>query len=47
MYHIFGHIHEDYGIWTNQTTTFVNASICDKRYKPIREPILFDLDIKA
>ena len=44
-YHIFGHIHQDYGVWQDGYTTFVNASICDRRYKPLRKPILFDVDI--
>ena len=26
LYHIFGHVHEGYGITTNGTTNFVNAS---------------------
>lgn len=41
--HIFGHIHEDYGMLTINGTTFVNASICDGRYQPINVPIVIDL----
>ena len=26
MYHLYGHIHEDYGIWTEGQTTFINAA---------------------
>ncbi|WP_372371198.1 metallophosphatase domain-containing protein [Candidatus Uabimicrobium sp. HlEnr_7] len=37
-YHIFGHIHEAYGITKNDHTTFVNASICTLEYKPTNQP---------
>jgi hypothetical protein len=43
LYHIFGHIHEGYGVWTDGTTTYVNASTCTLRYKPDNKPIVFDL----
>jgi len=42
-YHIFGHIHEGYGIIKNNDTTFINASICDYRYNPINQPIIIDI----
>ena len=25
-YHLFGHIHEDYGLWKDGKTTFINAA---------------------
>ena len=25
-FHVFGHIHEDYGIWKDGETTFINAA---------------------
>jgi Icc-related predicted phosphoesterase len=37
--HIFGHIHYSYGIKYFNGTTFVNASSCDERYRPINKPI--------
>lgn len=40
--HIFGHIHEDYGIKKVGETTFVNASICDPNYKPQNQPLVID-----
>jgi Icc-related predicted phosphoesterase len=43
-YHIFGHIHEGYGMWSNGETTFINAAICNRGYKPDRPPIIFDID---
>lgn len=41
--HVFGHIHEGYGVRKFQGITFVNASICDIAYKPKRKPIVIDL----
>lgn len=43
--HIFGHIHSGHGIWTDETTTYINASICNDNYQAINEPILFDIPI--
>eukprot|EP00111_Clytia_hemisphaerica_P001657 TCONS_00004697-protein len=43
MIHVFGHIHEAYGIWTDSTTTYINASTCTLRYKPSNKPIIMDL----
>jgi len=41
--HIFGHIHEDYGITKNHNTAFINACICDLYYQPIQQPIVIDI----
>lgn len=38
-YHLFGHIHEGYGIKTIGDTTYVNAAIMDGRYRPVNHPI--------
>ena len=43
LVNVFGHIHEGYGVYTNEDTTFVNASICTKEYQPINKPIIIDL----
>jgi len=45
-YHVFGHIHEGYGMTTDGSTTFINASSVDIRYKQVNDPIVFDLPIK-
>lgn len=37
-YHIFGHIHEDYGRFTKDETTFINASVLDDWYEMRNEP---------
>ncbi|UJH90854.1 metallophosphatase domain-containing protein [Antarcticibacterium sp. 1MA-6-2] len=41
-YHIFGHIHNDYGIVRTRNTTYINASILDNRYRVINSPIIFN-----
>ena len=43
--HVFGHIHEAYGVERVNGTTFVNASICDLRYRPVNPPVVVDLDL--
>ncbi len=32
--HVFGHIHEDYGITSNGVTTYINASSCGQLCQP-------------
>jgi predicted phosphohydrolase len=41
--HVFGHIHEDYGVLEQDGTTFINASLCDGRYRPVNAPIVIDV----
>jgi Icc-related predicted phosphoesterase len=41
--HLFGHIHEGYGREERDGTTFVNASICDRGYRPVNPPVVVDL----
>lgn len=42
-YHLFGHIHEGYGISKTIHTTYVNASLLDQYYRPVNEPIILEL----
>lgn len=44
-YHIFGHIHEAYGVTTDGHTTYINASTCTLRYRPDNPPVVFDYPI--
>eukprot|EP00794_Sanderia_malayensis_P007673 gene7673-8508_t len=44
-YHIFGHIHEAYGMTTDGITTFINASSVNINYQQVHKPILFDFPI--
>jgi Icc-related predicted phosphoesterase len=45
--HVFGHIHEAYGVAEDNGIQFVNASTCNGRYDPINEPILITLAREA
>ncbi len=40
---VFGHIHEGYGIEARDGTTYVNASICNARYRPVNEAVVVHL----
>ena len=47
-YHIFGHIHEEYGVFESKSvfldkTTFINASILDGAYKRVNKPIVIEI----
>mmetsp|Transcript_3257 Transcript_3257/g.8178 ORF Transcript_3257/g.8178 Transcript_3257/m.8178 type:complete len:280 (+) Transcript_3257:152-991(+) len=43
-YHVFGHIHEGYGVTEDGLgTTYINASSCNLQYKPINPCVIFDL----
>lgn len=44
-YHIFGHIHEGHGI-INGPTTFINASVVNRRYKLVNKPFYFNIEAK-
>jgi len=43
QYHLFGHVHESYGIYTNDKTVFINASTCTRTLQPTNPPIVFDI----
>ncbi len=42
-YHVYGHIHEGYGLRSDGRTVYVNASTCDINYAPNNRPIVFDV----
>jgi Icc-related predicted phosphoesterase len=42
-YHIFGHIHEGRGVHTEDGTTYMNVSICTRKYVPSNKPLCFEL----
>lgn len=46
-YHVFGHIHEGYGITSDGRIIFVNASTCDINYLPSNPPVVFDIALPA
>lgn len=41
-YHVFGHIHEAYGITQNEHTTFINASCLNLSYQMVNAPVCID-----
>ena len=43
LLHIFGHIHEAYGVEYNKDILYVNASTCTEKYTPTNKPIIIDL----
>lgn len=42
-FHLFGHIHEGFGVTSDGTTTFVNASCCDFAYRPVNPPVVLEV----
>jgi Icc-related predicted phosphoesterase len=45
-YHLFGHIHEAYGIYESSFgCVFVNAAICNLLYEPSHAPIVIDVPV--
>jgi len=43
--HVFGHIHEAYGRMRKGTTEFVNAALCNLRYRLVNAPVVVDLEV--
>lgn len=41
--HVFGHIHEGYGVYQRRSTTLINASSCTEWYEPTNHPLDFEL----
>ena len=42
-FHIFGHIHEGYGMREKGGTVFTNVSLCDANYDLVNEPVVIEL----
>ena len=42
--HIFGHFHLKNGIVEQDGTKFVNATICNEKYKPVHKPVVIDYE---
>nr|CAI5832276.1 unnamed protein product [Callosobruchus analis] len=45
-YHVFGHIHEGYGVTSDGRIIYINASTCDINYIPTNLPVVFDVPLK-
>lgn len=43
LIHVYGHIHEGYGVSIYDKTIYVNASTCDRKYQPINQPHVIDI----
>ena len=41
-YHVFGHIHEDYGVFEGEKTTFINASVLNLSYQMAHPPVVVE-----
>jgi len=45
-YHLYGHIHEDYGIRSDGTTTYINAAYAGDHHRPTdKKPFVFDIQL--
>lgn len=44
--HVFGHIHEPYGVFRSPSTLFVNAALAGPDYSVTRRPIEIDLQLR-
>jgi Icc-related predicted phosphoesterase len=42
-FHIFGHIHEGYGLQEEDGTAYINASVVDEKYRIRNNPVIFEL----
>lgn len=42
-FHIFGHIHEGYGMIKKDKTTFINASVLNEKYEMTNAPVVVEI----
>jgi Icc-related predicted phosphoesterase len=42
-YHLFGHIHDAYGIQETGDATFINAALVDEEYRLLHKPFVFEI----
>jgi Icc-related predicted phosphoesterase len=42
-YHLFGHIHDAYGIENSKTTTFVNGAVMSEDYRLVNDCRVFEI----
>lgn len=45
--HIFGHIHDSYGVAQSKTTAYINACTSTEAYRALNRPIVVDLTAKV
>lgn len=41
--HLFGHIHEAYGMHESPHTTYINGSVLDENYELVNQPIVIEI----
>lgn len=41
--HVFGHIHEGYGLYERGGAQLINASTCTARYEPVNPPVVLEI----
>eukprot|EP00929_Paragymnodinium_shiwhaense_P082480 TRINITY_DN43472_c0_g1_i1.p1 TRINITY_DN43472_c0_g1~~TRINITY_DN43472_c0_g1_i1.p1 ORF type:complete len:273 (-),score=34.01 TRINITY_DN43472_c0_g1_i1:306-1124(-) len=46
QFHVFGHVHDGYGVTQENGITFINASTTTTLYHPWHAPIVFDVAIR-
>ena len=46
-FHVYGHIHEHNGCWTDGRTTFINAAICNGMHYPMQKVWKFDVKLPS
>jgi Icc-related predicted phosphoesterase len=44
LVHVFGHIHEGYGVNVKDKTIFANASVCNRYYMVTNQPHIIDIN---
>lgn len=47
QYHLFGHIHDAYGVEKSEHTTFANSAVVDENYDLKNEPFVFDFSLSG
>jgi len=43
--HVFGHIHEAFGIYNNREVKYINASVLNEYYQNVNKPVVIDIGV--
>lgn len=44
LLHVYGHIHEGYGVYGDGNNLYANASACNEHYDIVNKPLLFEIE---
>lgn len=44
LLHVYGHIHEGYGVYGRENRLSANASSCNEHYELVNKPLVFDIE---